>query len=231
MIGPVHQQERTDADQPHQRGDDDRNREVGAHRADPWLPAAAHQAERKPMPQDEKIGRAEAEHHRRVAVEPIHQAAPARQRQIFAHRQGIDVANTTALQIARGRVMDGVRAPPEVVWRQGEHAERAADPIVGEAMAEERTVSAIVLDHEQPHQESGGRNGKQQSEPPKAQVIGRPHHHPEQHERPESDAEFEQTASVAGFAVTRKNLGPGARVDCLVPRRRDLVYCPSYCPL
>ena len=171
---PMHQQERPDADQPYQRGGDDRDGEVGAHRADPRPPAAAHQAERQPLPQDEKIGRPDAEHHRRMAVEPVHQAAPARQRQIFAHRQRIDIADAAAIEIARGRVMDGVRSPPEVVWRHGEHAERAADPVVGEAMAEERAVPAIVLDHEQPHQKSRGRNGEQQGEPPKAQMIGTP---------------------------------------------------------
>ena len=106
---------------------------------------------------DEQIGRPDAEHHQRMAVQPILQAAPARQRQIFAHRQRVDVADAAALEIAGGGMMHGMRAPPEIVGRQGEHAEHAADPVIGQAMAEERAMAAIVLDHEQPHQEAGGR--------------------------------------------------------------------------
>src|ERR1700687_817449 len=109
-------------------------------------------------------------------------------------------------------MMNGMRSLPEIVGRQGEHAQRAADPVVGEAMAEECAVPAIVLDHEQPHQESRGRNGEQQAKPPKSQVIERAHQRPEQNEGSESDAELEQAARAVGFTVAHENLGPGARV-------------------
>ena len=211
----MHQQERPDADQPDQDGDDCRDGGVGAHGAEPRPPAVTHQAERQPVPQNEKIGRADAEHHRRMPVEPVLQPAPARQRQIFAHCQCVDIADAAVLQISRGRVMNGMRPLPEIVRRHGEHAERAADPVVGEAMAEERAVPAIVLDHEQPHQESRGRYGEQQGQPPKAEVIGRPHRDPEQHKRPEGDAELERAAGSAGVAVAVENLAQGACVDRL----------------
>ena len=150
--------------------DDERDRGIGPHGAEPRPPAGAHQADRQPVLHEEQIGRADAEHHRRMAIEPVAQPAPARQRQIFAHRQRVDVAHAAALEIAGGGVMHGMRAPPEIVGRQREHAERAADPVIGEAMAEERAVPAIVLDHEQAHQEAGGRNGEQQGQPPEAEM-------------------------------------------------------------
>ena len=223
----MHQQERSDADQPHQRGDDDRDRQVGAHGAEPRLPAAAHQSERQPVPQDEKIGRPDTEHHRRMAIQPIAQPAPARQRQIFAHRQGIDVADAAALQIARGRMMNGVRSPPEIIGRQGEHAERAAGPVIGEAMAEECAVAAVVLDHEQPHQEAGGRHGEQQAQPPEPKRIGQPHQRPQARQRTEGDAEFDDAArpgsargSATGSASRRASLAAAVSSrPCVEPCR------------
>ena len=100
-----------------------------------------------------------------MAVEPVAQPPEPRQREIFAHGQGVDVAHAAQVEIARGGVMRRMGAAPEIVRREREHAERAADPVVDQAMAEEGAVPAIVLDHEQPHQETGGRHGERQGEP------------------------------------------------------------------
>src|SRR5258708_35354848 len=48
----MHQQERTDADQPYHGGDDSRDASIGRHRAQPGLPAAAHEADRQAMPHE-----------------------------------------------------------------------------------------------------------------------------------------------------------------------------------
>ena len=74
---------------------------------------------------------------------------------IFAHRQRIDVANAATIEIAGGGVMDGVRAAPEIIGRHRKDADDAADPIVCPSVREECAVTAIVLDHEQSHQEAG----------------------------------------------------------------------------
>ena len=68
--------------------------------------------------------------------------------------------NGALIEIARTGVMGGVRPAPEVVGRKGQDAEHASGPVVGEPMAKERAVPAIVLDHEHPHEKPGGRNGK-----------------------------------------------------------------------
>ena len=80
--------------------DDSRDGGIGRHGAEPGLPAAAHQAHRQPMLQNEQIGRTDAEHDDRMPVQAIPQPAPSRQRQIFAHGEGVDVADAAAIEIA-----------------------------------------------------------------------------------------------------------------------------------
>ena len=66
-----------------------------------------------------------------MAVKPIAQPAPARQREIFVDRQRVDVAHAAPVEIAGAGVMNGMGAPPEIVRRQRQHADDAADPIIG----------------------------------------------------------------------------------------------------
>ena len=131
------------------------------------------------MLQDEQIGRADAEHDDRMAVEAIAQPAPSGQREIFAHGQGVDIADAAMIEIAGARVMDRMRASPEVVGRQCQDTEDAADPVIGNAMAEESAMAAIMLDHEQAHEKARSRNRQQQAEPV-AEVQGCPDQNPEQ---------------------------------------------------
>ena len=174
----MHQQERADPDQPHQQRHDRRNGEVGRHDADPRPPAGAHQPDRQPVPQHEQIGRTDPEHHDRMPVQPIGQPAPDRQRPIFAHRQRIDVAHAAAIEIARGRVMNGMGLPPEIVRRQRQHAEHPADPVVGEPLAEEGAMPAIMLDHEQPQQEARRHHGDRPAKPTSIRNGWRPRRSP-----------------------------------------------------
>src|SRR3546814_13630164 len=69
-------------------------------------------------------------------------------------RKGVDVADAAAGQVAGAGMVHGMGAAPGVVGSQRQHADRAADPVVGEAGAEEGAVAAIVLDHEGPHEQS-----------------------------------------------------------------------------
>ena len=208
----VHQHEGDGADQPDQQADDDRHRRVGRLRADPRCPAGAHEADRQPVLQDEHIGRSDAEHHRRMAVKTITKTAPARQREIFAHGQRVDVAHAAVIEVAGGRVVKGMRAPPEIVRRQGEHADGAADPVVGEAVAEESTVPAIVLDHEQTHQKAGGRDRQQQRKPPESVAVRQPHQRPKRDQRTDRDDELDDAARAARFTVAQQLLRPRARL-------------------
>jgi hypothetical protein len=158
-----------------------------------------------------------------MTVQPVFQAAPARQRQIFFHRQRIDVADAAAFEIAGAGMMNGMAAAPEIVGRAGQDAERAADPVIDRFVAEERAVAAIVLNHEQPHQEAGGRHRQQQRQPPEAVTVGQPHCHPERDQGACADADFENAAPGARLAIAQQPLGPGARVGWPGDSRRRFI--------
>ena len=86
----------------------------------------------QPLLQQKQIGRPDPEHDQRVAVKTVFQAAPPGQRAIFAHGQRIEIADTAAIEVAGGGMMDRMRVAPAVVGRQREHADDAADPVIGQ---------------------------------------------------------------------------------------------------
>jgi hypothetical protein len=72
-------------------------------------------------------------------------------------------------------------------------------------------VAAIVLDHEQAHQESRGGNREQQPQPPVTEMDGRPDERPQRDQRQEGDGDFQQAPCSAGIAIMREDLRPDAR--------------------
>ena len=193
------------------RTDDARDSGVGGHGAEPRLPAAAHQAHRQPMLQKEQVGGADAEHDDRVPVQAIPEPAPSRQRQILAHGERVDVADAALIEVARTRVVDRVRAAPEIVRCQCQDAQDAAHPIIRQPMAKKGTMAAIMLNHEQAYQQARSRHRQQQTEPV-AEIQRGPHQDPQQNQWHDRDDELGHTASAAGFAVACKNSRPGQHV-------------------
>ena len=74
--------------------------------------------------------------------------------------------------------MQGVLMPPVGVGGQRQHADDAAETVVGTAGLKERAVAAIMLNDEQANQEPRRGNRKQQSQPV-ADAKGKPHRQPE----------------------------------------------------
>ena len=107
--------------------------------------------------------------------------------------------------------MDGVSVAPEIVGRQGEHADHPADPIVCRSLAKERAVAAIMLNHEQPHEEARGRHRKQQSDPPIFKMDRCPGQRPKRRKRRGRDRNLHDAADVVGLAIARKGLRPAPR--------------------
>ena len=116
----MHEQERSDPDEPDEHGSNKRNRAIGRHGADPGSPAVAQHANRQALAQNEQINRADDKHHYWMPVKAVAKAAPERQRQIFAHSQRGDIAQTAAVEVARAGVMDSVRLAPEIIGGQGQ---------------------------------------------------------------------------------------------------------------
>jgi hypothetical protein len=107
------------------------------------------------MTQKELVGSAETEHNKRMPVQAVAKPAPRCERLKFTHSQRADVTNSSLIQVARGCMMDRVRAAPIVVGSQCQNTEKPAYPIVSRTVAKERTMPAIVLDHEQSHEKTG----------------------------------------------------------------------------
>jgi len=105
------------------------------------------QHKRQPIVRN-SAARTDAEHDERMPVQPIPEPAPWGQRQILAHREYVDVTDSTLIEIARIRMMDSVRASPKVVGCQSQDANHPTNPVVHDAPVEKRSMAAIVLDHE-----------------------------------------------------------------------------------
>ena len=195
--------------------------QVGGHGAEPGLQGAAHRSARQPVLHEEQIGGTQPEHDDGVAVEPIAQPTPARQGEVLPHGQRVDIADAALLEIARAGVVDGVAATPGVVGRQRQRADDAAHPVVESSAAEESTMAAIVLDHEQADEEAGCRDRQQQAQPV-AKAQSHPHQHPQSSEGPGGQRQLEHAADLARLTIAGKDLHP---VACGADR--DGVVCIS----
>src|SRR5262245_61872081 len=106
-------------------------------------------------------------------------------------------------------MMDGMATPPRLVGCQREHADHSTNPIIRQAMAEECSVTAIMLDHEETYEKpcSGHRNNKSE---PVAEAQGDPHEDPQRDKSPSSDRKFKDAASMVRLTVAGEYLCPFA---------------------
>jgi hypothetical protein len=107
-------------------------------------------------------------------------------------------------------MMHRVGVAPEIIGREGQHAEHAADPVVQPLAAEERAVATVVLDHEQADEKTGGRYDQQQADPV-AEMDAEPSEQPEGDERTDGDHKLDQAAAGARAAVPGQDLAPARR--------------------
>ena len=89
-------------------------------------------------------------------------------------------------------------------------------------LAKKGAVTAIVLDHEQPHEKAGGRNGEQQGSPGIAKVEREPGRGPQHHERQSRDRQLGNAAQPAWGAVVAQNARPTPGVEGVIPGNRRL---------
>ena len=101
---------------------------------------------------------------------------------------------------------------PVTVGRQGQRTKNATGQIVGKPAAKEGAVTAIVLDDEDPNQETGGRYGKQQRYPI-TDIERCPHQHPKRSKRQDGDRQFDQAAPITGLSVARQHSSQSPRVS------------------
>ena len=58
-----------------------------------------------------------------------------------------------------------VCAPPVAIWRERQHADNTPGPIIHGATPEEGAVAAIMLDHEEPHEETAAGIARMRTNP------------------------------------------------------------------
>ena len=146
-----------------------------------------------------------------MAIESVAQTVAPVAREIFAHRQRLDIANAASVKIAGCGVMDRVTAPPVIVGRHRQDAEGAAHPVIGEFTRKERAVPAIVLDQEQADEQSSGQRRQRERKPELAVTRCDHHRSPDRSKRREGHNELEGAASRARTAVGNEHLRPIAR--------------------
>jgi hypothetical protein len=83
---------------------------------------------------------------------------------VLTDGEHVHVAASTAIEVARGCVVDGVVLPPAVVRGQGQDRESPAEHVVCRFRFEEGSVAAIVLQDEQANQKSGRRKRQDKRE-------------------------------------------------------------------
>ena len=132
---------------------------VGAHHAYPPVLEVADQFQRQAVFQDENKRGPEPEQHGRVPVDAIQKLPPRGQAPVFLDRQRGDVPRAAPVQVARTRMMAVMQAAPIRIRSPAEHPDDAAHPIVPLAAAEEGTVAAVVLDHEEANKKNARRYG------------------------------------------------------------------------
>jgi hypothetical protein len=93
-------QEGPNADEPHHRCRQKRDRSVRRHGAEPGMPVSMQLAKRQPLPHDEKIGGPQNKHDKKMAIQAIAEPAPLGARQVLAHSQGVNIAGAAAREIS-----------------------------------------------------------------------------------------------------------------------------------
>ena len=97
--------------------------------------------------------------------------------------------------------MDGVRLLPESIRGEGQNSKKETDSVIGLSGLEERTVSGIVLDNDQPHQETGSWDCQKQGQPVGI-VEAAQHGEPQKHKRYKGIPELKDTSSNVRLTVT-----------------------------
>src|SRR5687768_11929269 len=122
------------------------------------------------------------------------------------------VGTAHSFQPARQMTGSAASSAPVVIGGQGEHADDAADPVICLAGWKECAVPTVMLDHEQPHQESRSRKRKNYIDPEQPKLQAGPHQHPKQEQRYRCDQDLDHAASGIRTSIGRKLQGEFASI-------------------
>ena len=100
-----------------------------------------------------------------MAVKAVDQPSNPATGAVFFHGQRHHIANAALVKIAVMRMVDGMGAPPDVIGRQRQHAQTAADPVLHLAIVEKAGVAAVMLDDKDAHEEQPVQRGNGEGQP------------------------------------------------------------------
>jgi hypothetical protein len=126
---------------------------------------------------------------------------PPWEREILADSERGDIANAAVIQIAGACMMDVVAAAPEIIGCECQGSDHASDPVVGAAIAEKRSVPAVMLDHEEANQEPCRRHRHEKCEPV-AEPECHPHQEPAERKRARCECKLESTSPRIWITIT-----------------------------
>jgi hypothetical protein len=107
--------------------------------------------------------------------------------------------------------MAGMGPPPLVVGCQRDNADQPADPVIGNPSSKEGTVTAIMLDHEEPDEECSCRHHQYQPKPV-ALVQQKAHSQPKRNQGDRGNYNFDDAPELAWLVIGGKNVPPPRRI-------------------
>jgi hypothetical protein len=155
---------------------------------------------------------------------PHHAAPPPTERRVSpilrdGRARGVDVrARTAPVEIVPHRMVNRMLMPPVRVGCHGDQAAKPPQPLICSSAAEERAVAAIMLNDEDPHDQSGSRNGQRQTAP--RTDVQHPVHRRDQAEKEkESGRHLAQTAAKQRRLMRQEDCAESALVRVRIGRR------------
>src|ERR1700710_128103 len=201
----LHQQPGDRTDEPEDRTDHEEQGEVGEPDAVPHPRPLVLRPDPRPDPQ--RPDRADPEHHRGVAEEPIAEPLLPAACGVLGDGHSRHVAGAAAVEIAGGAVMDGVVVAPVGEGLKEEEGGEAPEPEVAAMGGEERAVGTVVEDDEGPQEEAGGGNGECEGQPD-GDVEADVHRRRQQQVRQHRGGQIEQAARPRGALVKGDRAAP-----------------------
>ena len=159
------------------------------------------------MHDDELQWSQDAHQHERVANQAVPEPAPPSQRGVLGDRERGYVTAGAPVEVARVCVVRYVNPLQVVVGREGQHRDYGAYGVAHALRREVGTVAAVVLNDDQPHHQTRGRQGDDRGRPV-ADLHAPEQQGPRGAVQDQGDGKLQQTATVVRPLVGRQNRSP-----------------------
>ncbi len=169
----------------------------------------------QPRRHHQRVDRADAEHHQRVAKKAVAEAALETLRVVLVDGQRRHVALAAAIEISRGSMMHGVVEAPVLERLPDQQRGEPPDPAVLLLRRHERAMTAVVKDDEGAQHEAAGGDHDQTQRPPRDIAVEDVQQGGEAEIGNDGSRQIERAAADTRPRIGRKHFVP---VGCLAHR-------------